>query len=84
MSDPVNHPGHYADNKRNFEVIDKIEDAVQFAPDAVLGSLQWQVLKYVERCWCKENPKQDLLKAEWYLRRLIEKLKADEHGKITD
>lgn len=74
MTDPVNHPMHYAHGLRKFEVIDKIEDSVQFAPDPVLGGLQWQVLKYVERCWCKGDPGQDLLKARWYLDRLISKL----------
>lgn len=74
MNDPVNHPTHYASQMRAFEVIDKIEDAVQFAPDPVVGGLQWQVLKYVERCWSKGNAKQDLEKARWYLNRLIEKL----------
>jgi hypothetical protein len=71
--DPVNKPPHYADG-RAFEVIDVIEDSVQFAPDPVLGGLQWQVLKYVHRCWNKENSKQDLMKAQWYLTRLIESL----------
>ena len=77
MTDPVNHPSHYASEMRQFEVIDKIEDAVQFAPDPVLGGLQWQVLKYVERCWCKDDPRQDLMKARWYLDRLIAKLPSD-------
>lgn len=78
MTDPVNHPSHYASEMRQFEVIDKIEDAVQFAPDPVLGGLQWQVLKYVERCWCKDDPRQDLMKARWYLDRLITKLPSDD------
>jgi hypothetical protein len=47
---------------------------VQFAPDAVVGALQWQVLKYISRLWLKENPKQDAQKALWYLERLIAKL----------
>jgi hypothetical protein len=42
-----------------------------------LGGLQWQVLKYVERCWCKDDPRQDLMKARWYLERLIAKLPDD-------
>ena len=73
MSDLVNKPPHYADG-RAFEVIDVIEDSVQFAPDPVTGGLQWQVLKYVHRCWNKENPRQDLMKAQWYLTRLIDSL----------
>lgn len=72
--DLVNHPPHYKNSNKKIETIDKIEDAVQFAPDAVLGGLQWQVLKYMDRLWSKGNPKQDASKALWYLTRLIEKL----------
>jgi hypothetical protein len=70
MSDGVNHPPHYADG-RKYEVIDVIEDSVQFAPNAVLGGLQWQVLKYMHRCWSKQSSMEDLRKARWYLNRLI-------------
>jgi hypothetical protein len=71
MSDPVN-PQHY----RNYrvEVIDILEDAVARAPDAVKGSLQYQVLKYMLRIWDKENALQDAKKSRWYLDRLISKL----------
>ena len=74
MNDPVN-PQHY----RNYriEVIDILEDAVARAPDAVKGSLQYQVLKYMLRLWDKENPLQDAKKSRWYLERLIIKLQAD-------
>jgi hypothetical protein len=73
MSDPVN-PQHY----RNYrvEVIDILEDAVARAPDAVKGSLQYQVLKYMLRLWDKENALQDAKKSRWYLERLISKLEA--------
>ena len=72
--DMVNHPPHYSNPNKKFETIDKIEDAVQFAPDPILGGLQWQVLKYMDRLWDKANPKQDAQKALWYLERLIAKL----------
>lgn len=72
MTDPVNHPPHYTSGR--FEAIDVIEDAVQHAPDAVLGALQWQVLKYLLRMWSKGNPRQDAQKSMWYLSRLIAKL----------
>ena len=72
--DTVNHPPHYAGGNRRFETIDVIEDIVQFAPDAVTGALQWQVLKYISRLWQKGNPKQDASKALWYLKRLIDKM----------
>ena len=72
--DMVNHPPHYVNDKKTIETIDKIEDAVQFAPNAVLGGLQWQVIKYIDRMWDKEDPKKDAKKAMWYLNRLIQKL----------
>lgn len=72
MSDPVNHPEHYTAGR--FEAIDVIEDAVQHAPDPVLGALQWQALKYLLRMWGKGNPAQDAAKAQWYLNRLVAKL----------
>lgn len=72
MSDPVNHPAHYTQGR--FEAIDVIEDAVRGAPDAVLGGLQWQALKYLLRMWAKGNPAQDAAKARWYVSRLINHL----------
>lgn len=72
MSDPVNHPPHYTAGR--FEVIEVLEDAAQHAPDPVLAGLQWQALKYLLRLWLKGNPRQDAMKAAWYLNRLIERL----------
>lgn len=72
MTDPVNHPSHYTAGR--YEAIDVIEDAVQHAPDSVLGALQWQALKYLLRMWGKGNPGQDAAKARWYIDRLIGKL----------
>jgi hypothetical protein len=72
MSDPVNHPEHYTAGR--FEAIEVIEDAVQHAPDPILGALQWQALKYLLRMWGKGNPAQDAAKAQWYLTRLLAKL----------
>lgn len=71
MSDPIN-PDHYRHYR--IEVIDILEDAVARAPDAVKGSLQYQVLKYMLRLWDKDGPLQDARKARWYLDRLISKL----------
>ena len=68
--DRVNSPSHYTSGKT--EVIDIIEDAVKEAPSAIYGMLQGQVLKYMLRCWLKDNPSEDLKKAQWYLTRLIE------------
>lgn len=81
MSDPVN-PQHY----RNYriEVIDILEDAVKRAPDAVKGSLQYQVLKYMLRLWDKDGPLQDAKKARWYLDRLISKLEQQHLETLRD
>ena len=70
--DKVNHPPHYTKGK--YEAIDVIEDAVQHAPNAVFGTLQWQTLKYLLRMWNKDNALEDAKKARWYLDRLIDKL----------
>lgn len=70
--DRVNHPPHYTKGK--YEAIDVIEDAVQFAPDSVIGGLQWQALKYILRMWHKDKALEDAKKAQWYLTRLIETL----------
>lgn len=68
----VDHPSHYTSGSQ--EAIDTIEDAVKDAPNAIIGGLQWNALKYLLRLWLKENPKKDALKARWYLNRLIDKL----------
>ena len=67
--DRVNSPSHYKGGKQ--EVIDIIEDAIKDAPNVTAGMLQAQVLKYMLRCWLKDNPVEDLKKAQWYLDRLI-------------
>jgi len=74
--DSVNHPPHYTSGR--FEAIDVIEDAVQHAPDSVLGALQWQTLKYLLRMWTKGNSLEDVKKSMWYLSRLIAKLENDQ------
>tara|TARA_B100000427_G_C15516710_1_gene598521 strand:- start:1732 stop:2058 length:327 start_codon:yes stop_codon:yes gene_type:complete len=70
--DLVNNPAHYTSGK--YEAIDVIEDAIKDSPDSTLGFLQGQVLKYILRLWHKDNIEQDAKKAEWYLRRLIDKI----------
>ena len=70
--DMVCSPPHYTAGK--VEVIDVIEGWVEFAPDPVVGGLQWQVIKYISRMWLKENPYKDARKAQWYLNRLVNKL----------
>lgn len=59
-SDNVNSPTHY--NKGNIEVIEVIED---WKLNFNLGN----AIKYIARCEYKENKKQDLEKAKWYIER---------------
>lgn len=75
--DMVNHPSHYTAGR--IEVIDFIEDCVKQAPDAVVGGLQWQVLKYISRLWLKDDPAMDAGKARFYLNRLISTLDKPEY-----
>lgn len=63
----VNHPEYY--NKGKVECIDAIESAVKGLSGAD-AFLTGQVIKYLYR-WKDKGGKQDLKKAEWYLRRLI-------------
>lgn len=75
MPDQVNSPSHYTQGR--IEAIEVIEDAMQGSSDVVSAYLQGQSLKYLLRMWHKESSLQDAQKAEWYLRRLIERIKAD-------
>ena len=75
--DMVNHPSHYTAGR--IEVIDFIKDCVKQAPDAVVGGLQWQVLKYISRLWLKDDPALDAGKARFYLNRLISTLDKQEY-----
>ena len=76
--DLVNHPPHYTSGR--VKTIDFIEDCVQQAPDAVVGGLQWQVLKYMSRLWLKDDPALDAGKARFYLDRLITTLQKPEYN----
>lgn len=63
-NDNVNSPTHY--NKGNIEVIEVIED---WKLNFNLGN----AIKYIARCEYKENKKQDLEKAKWYIERELQK-----------
>lgn len=68
--DVVNHPSHYTDGR--IEVIDFIEDKN-------LNFHKGNAIKYIARSGKKDprKEKEDLLKAIWYLNRLIERLSDD-------
>lgn len=67
----VNHPPHY--NQGKFETIDIIEDIVAGYDDPVEAYLVGTTLKYLARAPFKGAKKQDLEKAEFYLKRAIDK-----------
>ena len=66
MKELIDHPDHYISN--SIEVIDIIEG---FELNFNLGN----VIKYILRADKKGNKKQDLEKAEWYLKRELLKFK---------
>lgn len=63
--DVVNHPKHYTNG--GIECIDALESAL--GKEGFRGFLKGNVIKYVWRCDFK-NKREDLKKAEWYLKRL--------------
>jgi hypothetical protein len=65
----INKPPHY--NKGGIEAIDYIK---QQLGSGFKGYLEGNVLKYIHRHKYKNNAKQDLEKAKWYLERLIQEL----------
>lgn len=64
--DPVNQPSHYKSD--SIEVIEVIDE---FVPDPY-SYYMGNVVKYVLRHGKKNNAKQDLEKARWYLNKMIE------------
>jgi len=66
--DKVNHPKHYTSG--NIECLDAIEASL--TPEEYRGYLKGVIMKYIWRSELKGEPIQDILKAEFYLKRLIE------------
>ena len=71
----INSPSHY--NGNTIETIDLIRDSMK--AEEYRGYLKGNVFKYVSRYTYKEkeNPVKDLLKAQWYLNKLIEDMTDD-------
>lgn len=67
IHDPVNHPSHYASGA--IECIDAIEASM--TPEEFQGYCNGNVKKYTWR-WRNKNGLEDLKKAEFYLKRLIQ------------
>jgi len=72
--DMVNHPPHYTRGK--VETIDGLESAVEGLQGKEAG-LTWQVIRYMWRWKFKNNPLEDLKKAEFYLKRLIKHVEGE-------
>lgn len=66
MSDPVNHPDHYTSGKKEF--LDIAKDFL--SNEQFKGALVFNIFKYLFR-YERKNGIEDLLKAEFYLKRLI-------------
>ena len=72
LKSEINHPNHYADRK--IETITYIRD--NMTKEQFQGYLEGNILKYISR-YKKKNGLQDLLKANWYLNKLIQELTDD-------
>ena len=74
--DMVNHPAHYTAG--NVECIDALESMSVGYQDTVQAALAWQVVKYIWRSPLKGKQLEDLQKAQFYLNRLIERVKHED------
>ena len=68
--DMVTSPKHY--RMQGVEAIDILE--MSMTEEEFMGYLKGNMLKYIMRYKHKNKPKEDLQKAEWYLKKLIEKI----------
>lgn len=67
MVDNVNHPAHYGTG--TIECIEYIEDFL--TTEELIGYYRGNVAKYLHR-WRYKNGVEDLKKAQWYLKKLIQ------------
>ena len=68
--DMVNHPPHYTQG--GIETIDYMK--AKLTPEAFIGYLQGNCIKYLSRAAYKGMPVEDFKKAQWYLNKLVETL----------
>ena len=66
FEDMVNHPSHY--NIGNIECIEYIK---QQLGDNFIDYCEGNIIKYLHR-WRYKNGKQDLEKAQWYLKQMVD------------
>ena len=69
--DMVNNPPHY--NRKNIEAVCAIEASMD--EEELRGYLKGNTLKYIWRYKYKDQPVEDLEKAQYYLNLLIKKAK---------
>ncbi|MCP4049883.1 MAG: DUF3310 domain-containing protein [bacterium] len=67
MIDNVNHPAHYTAG--GIETIDILEAKLSKAE--FVGFLKGNVIKYITRSGHKNDVREDLAKAKWYLDKLL-------------
>lgn len=72
--DAVTKPRHYNHTPNGIECIDYIE---QQLGDGLVDYCEGNVLKYLHR-WRYKNGSEDLLKAQWYLNRMVKAVKERE------
>lgn len=70
LHDTVYKPSHYTYG--TIECIDYIQD--KLSKEEFTGACKFNVIKYVSRAGKKDNTKQDLQKAKWYIDKWIESL----------
>ena len=72
--DIVNHPKHYTSG--SIECLDAMESMMEEAPNVdSFSNYHWGIIfKYIWRWPHKEDPLNDLKKAEFYLKNLIKRL----------
>lgn len=70
-NDEVNNPAHYTSG--GIECIDAIKASM--TEEQFKGFLKGNIIKYLWRYELKNNPVQDLEKAQWYSNRLIQENK---------
>tara|TARA_R100000742_G_C4279650_1_gene104989 strand:- start:750 stop:1022 length:273 start_codon:yes stop_codon:yes gene_type:complete len=69
-NDMVNNPTHYNHNKHGVECIEAIQASM--SDEEFRGYLKGNTIKYLWRYGYKGKPEQDLLKAQWYLNKLLD------------
>ena len=74
QNDNVNRPSHYTSGE--IECIDAIKASM--TPEEFRGFLKGNSMKYIWRYRQKGKPIEDLRKAEWYLKKLIEEVEGHE------